>query len=128
MIINVFGTVTIMAVFCKNFLKIQFLINIKTVFRNLVEDFLQLLQPAEILPRSLHMQGYPHFPVNEIKGIRWERQVYQVTCNSEGKEELPDFVSLTPLNANLFSIYFKVLEFTIERWKKSQICTNQVSS
>lgn len=68
LITNVSEPVTTMAVlFCKNFLKIQFLMK-KIVFRNLAGAFLQLLQPAEILPGSLHVQGYPHFPANYMKG------------------------------------------------------------
>lgn len=75
MIIDVFELVTIMALpvtimallFCKNLLKIQSLKNVKIVFRNLVGDFLQPLQPAEIPPRSLHVQGCRHFPKNYIE-------------------------------------------------------------
>lgn len=62
-------SVTVTAVlFCKNFLKIPFLVIIKTVFRDLVGVLLQLLQPAEILPGSLHVRGYPHFPADHMKG------------------------------------------------------------
>lgn len=69
MIIDVFEPVTIMALpFYKNLSKIQSLRNVKIIFRNLVGDFLQPLQPAEIPPSSLHVQGCLHFPENYIKG------------------------------------------------------------
>ena len=41
---------------------------LKIVLRNLVEVFLQFLQPAQILPSSLHMQGCLCFPASDIKG------------------------------------------------------------
>lgn len=52
----------------KNLSKIQFLKNVKIVFINLVGDFLQPLQPAEIPPSSLHVPGGLHFPEKYIKG------------------------------------------------------------
>lgn len=59
--------------------------NIKIVFRNLVGVVLQLLQPAEILPGSLRVQGYLHFPANYMKGDQMRKSISQVTWDCEGE-------------------------------------------